>query len=154
MLDVSVCCCNWCCSDAVYFPSALLAPVVLVSPAPVTTAGEQLMLSCTATVEEYLQATPTLTWRLPGNTDDTLTGLQATSETTSNITLLFETLRTSHGGVYECKATINISGIIPQTQIANETVHVQSKWSPRSMDVLNQELNFSFHSSASDNFNT
>ena len=124
---------------------------MLVSPIPVTAAGEQLMLTCTATVEEYLQATPTLTWRLPGNTDDTLTGLQSTLGTISTIVVSFNPLRTSHGGVYVCEATVNISGIAPQSKTANVTVHVQSKLS---MDALNQELMFSFHSSTSNNLSS
>ena len=102
---------------------------MLGSPTLVTSAGEQLMLTCTANIEEYIQAIPTLTWRLPGNTDDTSTGLQSTAGTTSTITLSFEPLHTSHGGVYVCETSVNISGIAPQFQTANITVRVQSKWS-------------------------
>ena len=128
MLDVSVWCCSCCCSlILLMFSSALRPPDVLILPAPVTRAGEQLMLTCIATVEEFLQATPTLTWRLPGNVVDTLTGLQLTARTTPTITLSFEPLHTSHGGVYECQATVNISGIAPQSQSASQTLRVRSK---------------------------
>ena len=48
-------------------------------------------------------------------------------EITSNIALNFNPLRTSHGGVYVCEATVNITGIPPQSQTASDTVRVQSK---------------------------
>ena len=85
------------------------------------------MLICTATVQEYLQGVPTLTWRLPGNSGDTSIGTQSTVGNTSNIELSFSPLRTSHGGVYVCEATINITGIPSRSQTASGTVLVQSK---------------------------
>ena len=107
--------------------TALQPPEVSVSPSPVRTAGEAYMLVCTATVEEYLQGIPSLRWRLPGNTNNTSIGTQSTNGTVSNTKLSFTPLRTSHGGVYVCEATINITGISPESQTANETVLVQSK---------------------------
>ena len=100
-----------------------------VTAAPLLTAGDRYTLNCTATVEEYLIATPTLTWRLPGNTDDTSIGEQLTVETTSAVMLTFNPLHTSHGGVYECTAAVNISGIDPRTETVNEIIRVQSKLS-------------------------
>ena len=60
---------------------------------------------------------------------DTSVGVTSNArfETMSNITLNFNPLRTSHGGVYVCEATVNISGILTQSQTASDTVHVQSK---------------------------
>ena len=98
-----------------------------VTPVQVWTAGGSYTLSCSATYEEFLQTTPTLTWTLPGTTDDTTIGVQSNTEDMSSISLNFNRLRTSHGGVYVCEATVNISGITPQSQTANETVRVQSK---------------------------
>ena len=90
-------------------------------------AGTQNSLTCTATVEEYLQTTPTLEWQYPGNNEDTSISNRATFGTVSNRTLTLRPLRTSHGGVYVCKATVTIEGITPQSQTANETVYVQSE---------------------------
>ena len=98
-----------------------------VTPVQVWTAGGSYTLSCSATYEKFLQTTPTLTWTLPGTTDDITIGDQSNTEDMSSISLNFNLLRTSHGGVYVCEATVSISGITPQSQSANETVHVQSK---------------------------
>ena len=65
---------------------------------------------------------------LPGTTDDTTIGDQSNTEDMSSISLNFNLLRTSHGGVYVCEATVSISGITPRSQSANETVRVQSKF--------------------------
>ena len=92
------------------------------------TSGERNRLTCVATVEEYLQTTPTLVWRLPENSEATSLGEQQTSGTVSNRTLTLNPLRTSHGGVYVCEATVSLPGIAPENQTANETVYVQSEW--------------------------
>ena len=98
-----------------------------VSNSLVTLAGEQLSLTCTATVIEFLITTPTLTWRLPGNNVDTSVGVTSRFEAKSNITINFNPLHTSHGGVYVCEATVDITGIPTQSQTASDTVRVQSK---------------------------
>ena len=98
-----------------------------VTPVQVWTAGGSYTLSCSATYEEFLQTTPTLTWTLPGTTDDTTISDQSNTEDMSSISLNFNPLHTSHGGVYVCESTVSISGITPRSQSANETVHVQSK---------------------------
>ena len=100
-------------------------------------AGTQCSLTCTATVEEYLQATPTLEWQLPGKSEDISVSNQVTSGTVSNRTLTLIPLHTSHGGVYTCVATVTISGITPQRQTADEIVYVQSEclWQDTSVHV-------------------
>ena len=69
-------------------------------------------------------------------------------ETTSNITLNFNPLRTSHGGVYVCEATVNISGVLTESQTANDTVRVQSKLIM--INVEDQPSYFVYSSSSSD----
>ena len=111
-----------------YIHAALQAPDVIVSAIPlVTQAGDWHALHCTATVEEYQTATLTLEWRLPKNAGDVVVGQQVTVENTSTISLIFNEIQTSQGGVYQCTATVNISGVDEQRQTANETVYVKSK---------------------------
>ena len=114
--------------DNISFSSAIQPPSVFISSTTNPIVGKMYTLSCFATYEEFLQATPTLTWMLPGTTDDTTIGDQSNAEDMSSISLNFNPLRTSHGGVYVCESTVNISGITPQRQTANETVRVQSKF--------------------------
>ena len=114
-----------------------------VTPVQVWTAGGSYTLSCSVTYEEFLQITPTLKWTLPGTTDDTTIGDQSNTENMSSISLNFNPLRTSHGGVYVCEATVNISGITLQSQTANETVRVQSKFIIKSYDTAMMIIFFS-----------
>ena len=60
------------------------------------TAGQFLTLLCSATVQEGIDVSPTLTW--------TRDGVQQSSGSV----LYFEPLLTSHGGVYTCTARLNI----------------------------------------------
>ena len=92
-------------------------------------AGSQATLTCLATVDEYLQTVPTLTWQFPADSShiDLSLGMQSTSGATSSLDLSFNPLHTSHGGVYVCQATVNISRISTRSQTASETVTVQSK---------------------------
>ena len=90
-------------------------------------AGSQATLTCLATVDEYLQTVPILTWLFVSSYTDVTVGMQSTSGATSSLDLSFNPLRTSHGGVYMCQAIVNILGISTQSQTASETVTVQSK---------------------------
>lgn len=90
------------------------------------TAGGLISLTCSATVDEYLQGTPSVRWQLPGNIG-TSQGEQITTGTVSMRTLTLSPLRTSHGGLYVCEATVSIAGITPVSQNATEEVFVQSK---------------------------
>ena len=101
--------------------------MVAILGASVQTAGNQHTLTCTATVNTYLIVTPTIEWRLPesvGNSSIT-TGGQSTSGAVSTKTLMFNPLRTSHGGVYQCTATVNISGFDLQSRTLSRTFRVQ-----------------------------
>ena len=92
--------------------------------------GRQSTLTCEASVDEYLQTVPTLTWLFPvesSHITDLSVGMQLISGVTSSLDLSFNSLHTSHGGVYMCQATVNTSGISTQSQTASETITVQSK---------------------------
>ena len=110
--------------------STVLQPLnITISRSPTSTliAGVEHTLTCMVTIEEHFQGATTLMWRLPQNSPDISIGRQSTTEVMSTIVLSFSPLRTSHGGVYVCQVMVNISGIAPLTQTANETLHVQSK---------------------------
>ena len=110
-----------------FIHTALQAPTVSISTIPIVTAGDQHILNCTATVEEYLIATPTLEWRLPNNAAGMILGQKSMTGSTSTITLTFNQIYTSQGGVYECIATVNISDFDSQSQTTNGTIYVRSK---------------------------
>ena len=59
-------------------------------------AGLPLTLTCSATVQECIDVSPTLTWTRDG------------VEQSSGLDLTFDRLLTSHGGVYTCTARLNI----------------------------------------------
>ena len=90
-------------------------------------AGSLATLTCLATVDEYLQTVPTLSWLFFSSHIDLTVGMNMTSGATSSLDLSFNPLRTSHGGVYVCQATVNIAGNSTRSQVANKTVTVQSK---------------------------
>lgn len=106
---------------------ALQSPIVAVLGALIQTAGNQHTLTCSATVNAYLIVTPTIEWNLPGDPGDSFItiGEQSTSGAVSTKTLLFAPLRTSHGGVYQCTATINITGFDLQSRTLSRTFRVQ-----------------------------
>ena len=102
-----------------------------ISPTHQTlTSGNQHTVTCTAVVNEFHIAAPVLEWRLPENADvGIFTGMQSTTGSTSTLTLTFNSIRTSQGGIYGCRATMNITGFDPLSQTANQTIQVQSKLS-------------------------
>ena len=77
--------------------------------------GDKLELSCSVTVEEHLAPSAELSIEWSGGSgggsgvidNDT----RAVNETTSERTLTFSSLNTSHGGQYICQAVINIAQI-------------------------------------------
>ena len=117
----------------ILYVAALQAPTVSVSPSQGISveAGGQETITCTVTFDEYLVQRPTLTWQFPnGNsTVDTNMGDQSGIQVTTSRTLTFNRIRTSQAGVYTCRATIDIQGINPWSQTADQTVSVQSKLS-------------------------
>ena len=100
-----------------YLSPDLPSPVVMVSTASVgpMAVGERLELTCSVTVEEHLTPSAELSivwsgWSVEGSgviESDT----RAVNETTSERTLIFSSLNTSHGGQYTCQAVVYIDMI-------------------------------------------
>ena len=97
--------------------SDLPDPVVLVSSTSVGTmaVGDTLELTCSVTVVEHLTPSAELSIEWSGGSvggsgvmeSDT----RAVNETTSEKTLIFSSLSTSHGGKYICQAVVYIDMI-------------------------------------------
>ena len=68
----------------------------IVHSTTLVVAGQSLTLTCSATVQEDIDVSPTLTWTRDG------------VEQSSGSVLTFDPLFTSHGGVYTCTARLNI----------------------------------------------
>ena len=101
--------------------------MVTISHTQIPNAGDQHTITCTASVDEYLITTPILEWRLPVNAAGISIGTQSTIGGISTTMLTFNGIRTSQGGVYGCRATVNIAGFQPLSQTDNQTIQVQSK---------------------------
>ena len=101
-------------------------PNVTVSSPPVTEAGQPLSLTCTATVTPHLAMHPLLEWVGPNSPLYSIMDPVRSGETFSR-TLVFSPLRTSHGGQYSCRATINITDIPAESSMDTVNVTVQSK---------------------------
>ena len=80
----------------------------------VALAGQSLSLNCSASIQDGISGTPTLTWTRVG--DDLPT--EATSEPPL---LSFSSLRTSHGGLYTCSTRLIISAAGVDVSGANTT---------------------------------
>ena len=105
-------------------------PNIVISPVSVWMAGGQYTLTCTATFDEFLQATNSLMWHFPGNftdDDDISTSGQSNNENVANTSLSFNHLHTSHGGMYVCEARVDLNGFTLHSQTTSEIVTVQSK---------------------------
>ena len=101
--------------------------MVSLSTVPILTAGDHHIITCTATVDDYLVVVPTLQWIFPENASSLSTGTQSTSGSTSNITLTFNEVRTSQGGIYGCSAIINTTGFDLLNQTVNQTIQILSE---------------------------
>ena len=94
------------------------------------TAGNDLILTCTVKVVEYLTVEPTVQWS--GGSVGSGNGVMVADTTHSGVmsmkTLTFSPLRTSHGSRYTCQADINIPSIhLRKTKSEKRHVLVQSK---------------------------
>ena len=96
------------------------------SPSPI--AGQRHTLNCFARTEDNVASVPTLKWVSIDNEDITEND-QTNSTTSANRSLTIDTLCTSHGGRYTCRARIDIplGGIFNRSDHATEDVRVQSK---------------------------
>ena len=88
-------------------------PQVTVSGANIAEAGEQYRLMCTMTTVDHLTPTAVLSVSWSGGSVGTSGVSDGDLDMTSGegSTLIFDPLKTSHGGNYKCQAEINISSI-------------------------------------------
>ena len=119
------------CVLLLFLPPDLPDPVVEISPDPATaTAGGDLVLTCTVTVEEHLVVQPTVEWSGGSVGSESVSveyivrdGATSTRQTT------FSPLHTSDGGQYVCQADIDIPSIgLMRTASSSRDVTVQSEW--------------------------
>ena len=109
--------------------------MVAITTTGSATAGEMLTLTCRVTVVEGLTVQPDVEWADPGDgavmsdVNDVTVGSVMRSGSESTLVLEFSPLRTSHGGQYTCRATINVP-LIDISDLSNSSsqdVTVQSK---------------------------
>ncbi len=92
----------------------------------VLTAGQPLSLTCNVTVVEHLAVDPVLEWVV--STGDTPpAGDTVTGDVVSTRTVSYDSLLTSHGGRYMCRASINISGMNVAQNEDSIDITIQSK---------------------------
>ena len=86
------------------------ASVVEIWSSGSSTAGEVYILTCDVSLSQNLRQSPVIEWVGPdgnGMDNTTLRDVSLTSSSPSTtMTLLFNPLRTSHRGVYWCRATL------------------------------------------------
>ena len=120
-----------CCDSSLTSHADLPAPEVTITPDVASdTAGEELVLTCTATVVEHLTVHPTVQWSggSVDSTDSLAEGETTRNGVTSSRTLTFSPLGTSHGAQYTCQAEISILSIdVTSSDSESRAVMVQSK---------------------------
>lgn len=112
-------------------PADLPPPSVTVTSAHSPTAGQTHTLTCVSIVAEHLTERPVLEWLFIDVLNDVIQSEQISSgSTVSNRMLTFAPLRTTHGGIYTCQASINISRVNVREMKGsmNQSVIVQSKF--------------------------
>ena len=114
-----------------FSPPDLPDPVVTITGPTTGVAGGSLQLTCSVSVEEYLVAQPTVQWS--GGSVSSGNGVTVSATVTSGVTsersVTFSSLRTSHGAQYTCLAEVNISSIsLVKTGSENRAVMVESEW--------------------------
>ena len=115
---------------SISLPPDLPDPVVTISGPTNGTAGEEVQLTCSVSVVEYLTVQPTVEWS--GGSVDRGNGVTESDTTHSGVmsmkTLTFSPLLTSHGAKYTCQADINIPSIsLMKTASNSRDVMVESK---------------------------
>ena len=111
-----------------FSPPDLPDPVVAITGPTTGVAGEGLQLTCSVSVVEYLVAEPTVQWS--GGSVDSMDGVTesatATSDVTSERSVTFSSLRTSHGAQYICQAEVSIPSIsVVKTGSSSRAILVQ-----------------------------
>ena len=113
-----------------FSPPDLPDPTVTITGPTTGVAGEDLQLTCSVSVVEYLVAEPTVQWSGGSVGSENVTeSTTATSGVTSERSVTFSPLRTSHGAQYTCQAEVSISSItLVKTGSESRAVMVQSEW--------------------------
>ena len=84
-------------------------PSVVIHSSCPSTAGETHSLTCDVALAQDFRESPVLEWVWPEGSieDGTVEGVTLSSSSPSTtMTLTFDPLRTSHGGVYWCRASV------------------------------------------------
>ena len=110
---------------------ALPTHEVVIIPDGSTTAGDVYTLTCNTTVVDNLAVEPDIQWLYTNGT--TVGGTNITvgavrmmgNRFTRNLT--FFPLRTSHGGQYICRTSVDIQAISLSSINSESTINVQSK---------------------------
>ena len=109
-----------------------LVVVVSSTSAGKLAVGDTLQLTCSVTVEEHLTPSAELSIEWSGgrvSDSGVIESDRAINETTSERTLIFNSLNTSHGGQYTCQAVIYIAQIsLMKTGMDIAEVKVQSEY--------------------------
>ena len=107
------------------------APSIHISTAGSNTAGEVYSLTCDVSLSQNFRQSPVIEWVGPdGNVIDntTLRDVSLTSSSPSTtMTLLFNPLRTSHRGVYWCRATLTDMGNYSIMSNLSVTISIEGK---------------------------
>ena len=99
---------NYCSYTSLF--SVPSAPAVMIMSAGESIAGVNHSLTCSVTLEQNLRAPLLIQWTAPNGSiiqDETL--VDVTVSSSSNLSLTFNPLHTSHGGQYSCITSVNVS---------------------------------------------
>ncbi len=113
-------------------PAAPADPVLEVVSTGVSMAGNTFTLTCNVTLPQQLRETPAVVWIGPDGMEignGTVEGVTVSLSSPLTKVLTFSPLRTSHGGVYTCRAsvTIPLAGVSIGSS-SQTTVTVQSQF--------------------------
>ena len=109
--------------------------MVTIDTAGSSTAGEMLTLTCRVTVVEGLTVQPDVVWLdsggspvMSGVNDVTIGNVMRNGEESTR-GLVFNSLHTSHGEQYTCRATVNVPliGVSGLNGSSSHNVTIQSK---------------------------
>ena len=100
-----------------------------ITAPPTPTGGQSYNADCSARTEDYVISVPSVEW--VNIADGSITQPPQINDTVSaNRSLTFNHIRTSNGGRYTCRASVNIplANIIARSNTAMEDIRVQSKF--------------------------
>ena len=100
-----------------------------ITAPPTPTGGSSYTVDCSARIEDYVISVLSVEW--VNITDRSITQPPQINGTVSaNRSLTFNRIRTSNGGPYTCRASVNIplANIIDRSNTAMEDIRAQSKF--------------------------